>query len=190
MQRERAFTSYQDLWARYESRPSLWVEPQGDWGKGAVTLVEIPTGSEFYDNIVAYWDPAEPIRAGSEFSFAYRASWGEEPAGRPAVTVAASRAGQSLSAQPTPTRQFVVDFADPYKASTIDRRFGPVLPTVEMVTSAGVIFGTLVSELPQAGWRVAFQLDPYEAKSADLTLRLRFPDGRTAETWMYRWSRD
>ncbi|HET7525022.1 MAG TPA: glucan biosynthesis protein, partial [Burkholderiaceae bacterium] len=32
MQRDRSFTSYQDLEARYELRPSAWIEPQGEWG--------------------------------------------------------------------------------------------------------------------------------------------------------------
>ena len=35
-------------------RPSTWVEPLGDWGRGFVELVEIPTDREIHDNIVAY----------------------------------------------------------------------------------------------------------------------------------------
>ena len=27
---------------RYDLRPSAWIEPQGNWGKGKVTLMEIP----------------------------------------------------------------------------------------------------------------------------------------------------
>ena len=42
MQRDRAFLSYQDLEARYELRPSAWVEPMGDWGAGRVELVQFP----------------------------------------------------------------------------------------------------------------------------------------------------
>ncbi len=33
MQRKRTFADYQDLESRYEKRPSLWVEPIGDWGR-------------------------------------------------------------------------------------------------------------------------------------------------------------
>ncbi|MEM8750846.1 MAG: glucan biosynthesis protein G [Pseudomonadota bacterium] len=55
MQRPRRFEDYSDLEANYHKRPSLWVEPGEDWGKGAVTLVEIPADKEIYDNIVAYW---------------------------------------------------------------------------------------------------------------------------------------
>ena len=71
-QRNRDPATYQDFEAHYEQRPTLWIEPVGDWGRGAVMLVEIPSNSEINDNIVAYWQPQEPIPAGSEFSFAYR----------------------------------------------------------------------------------------------------------------------
>ena len=57
MQRKREFSDYADLEANYHKRPGLWVEPNGDWGKGTVTLVEIPADQEIYDNIVAYWRP-------------------------------------------------------------------------------------------------------------------------------------
>ena len=43
IQRERRFSEYEDLNARFDRRPSVWVEPIGDWGRGHVVLVEIPT---------------------------------------------------------------------------------------------------------------------------------------------------
>ena len=39
-------------------RPSLRVEPAGDWGEGSVRLIEIPSRLEADDNIVAFWVPA------------------------------------------------------------------------------------------------------------------------------------
>ena len=35
----------------YDKRPSLWVEPVGKWGKGAINLMEIPTTGETLDNV-------------------------------------------------------------------------------------------------------------------------------------------
>ena len=58
MQRKRTFIDYQDLESRYEKRPSLWIEPIGDWGQGVVELVEIPSDREVNDNIVAFWRAA------------------------------------------------------------------------------------------------------------------------------------
>jgi glucans biosynthesis protein len=192
MQRTREFADYRDLWAHYETRPSLWIEPQGDWGEGEVTLVEIPTSSEFFDNIVAYWQPARPIAGGTEFSFAYRASWGGEPGGEAAVTVKETRSGQALSARPIPVRQFMIDFADPaaaVAATSSERDFRAILPAVQVAASAGSVAGLLLTPLPDGtGWRAGFQLDPHEARSIDLRLTLTFPDGRAAEVWTYRWT--
>lgn len=60
MQRDRNFSSYQEIGAWYERRPSAWVEPKGNWGSGRVELVQIPTPDETNDNIVAYWVPDTP----------------------------------------------------------------------------------------------------------------------------------
>ena len=62
IQRDRAFADYEDDGVFYEKRPTVWVEPVGDWGEGAVQLVEIPTDAEIHDNIVAYWVPKEPVQ--------------------------------------------------------------------------------------------------------------------------------
>ncbi len=75
MQRERAFSDYQDLESRYEKRPSLWVEPIGDWGQGAVELVEIPSDREVNDNMVVFWRPHDPLRAKGEYLLSYRLHW-------------------------------------------------------------------------------------------------------------------
>ncbi len=74
LQRERSFAQYQDSSARLEARPSLWVEPQGDWGDGEVRLVEIPTQSETNDNIVAFWVSRWPAKQGSRHEYGYRLS--------------------------------------------------------------------------------------------------------------------
>ena len=57
VQRRRAFEDYGDLQVLYGRRPGAWVEPIGAWGEGAVSLVEIPTDTEYNDNIVAAWRP-------------------------------------------------------------------------------------------------------------------------------------
>jgi glucans biosynthesis protein len=127
-----------------------------------MTLVEIPTGSEFFDNIVAYWQPAHPIPAGSEYSFSYRASSGDEPPDHAAVWVKATRSGQKQSDHPIPVRQFMIDFWDPKLSSEASYpNLTAILPSSQVSSSAGSVDGLLVQALPDAsGWRVGFQLDP------------------------------
>ena len=53
LQRDRTFDHYEDDGVFYDKRPSVWIEPLNDWGRGAVQLVEIPTVDEIHDNIVS-----------------------------------------------------------------------------------------------------------------------------------------
>jgi glucans biosynthesis protein len=74
-QRDRRFASYEDLEARYDLRPSVWVEPVGAWGAGRVELVQIPTPDETNDNIVAYWVPDVAPKPLQPFDHEYRLHW-------------------------------------------------------------------------------------------------------------------
>jgi glucans biosynthesis protein len=75
LQRDRSFDHYQDDGVFYEKRPSLWVEPVGDWGPGAVSLFTLPTRKETDDNVVAFWTPGAPVKAGSRYRLDYRLHW-------------------------------------------------------------------------------------------------------------------
>jgi glucans biosynthesis protein len=187
MQRNRDFQNYQDLEARYEKRPSLWVEPVGNWGRGTVTLVEIPTDSEIHDNIVAYWSPREVIPAGTEYSFAYRLLWGQGPnASFGEAIVTSTRSGRAAISGPVPQRLFVIDykFPNPLQGVTTFK------PTASVKNSAGTVTNIVVAENPETdGYRVTFELDPQDHKLIELRLDLEFTDGRKAESWMYQWTR-
>ena len=186
IQRNRDFDSYQDVEASYERRTTLWVEPVGDWGRGTVSLIEIPSESEIHDNIVAYWAPREPIAAGSEFSFAYRLFWGQEPPLPPGgVHVAATRSGRAALGGPSPLRLFVID----YMTSTEIPDSPAVDPEPTVSASAGKVDHVVILRNPgTGGWRLTFQLDPEDAELIELRATLDFPDRRPAETWVYRWT--
>lgn len=71
LQRGRQFSRFEDLDDRYDLRPSAWITPKGEWGKGKIELVEIPTNDETNDNIVAYWTPDQLPEPGKEMNFKY-----------------------------------------------------------------------------------------------------------------------
>lgn len=75
LQRDRDPNHYQDPHYEYHKRPSLWIEPEGDWGKGSVELVHIPSDSDFNDNIVAYWVPEEKAVPGKPIQISYKQRW-------------------------------------------------------------------------------------------------------------------
>eukprot|EP01031_Cornospumella_fuschlensis_P021755 gene21755-26668_t len=58
--------------------PGLGTQPKGRWGAGSVQLVEIPTVDETFDNIVAFWHPAQPVQPGEELLVGYRLFWGSQ----------------------------------------------------------------------------------------------------------------
>lgn len=160
LQRERDFARYQDDGVFYEKRASVWVEPKGDWGDGAVSLVEIRTDDEIYDNIVAAWQPAAPAVAGSQFDFAYRLTWMKDaPVAPVAARFLAVRIGEGgVPGQPRPenTVKVVCDL-EGRGFEGLGRGDGVAL---KVGASRGVVSGEVV--YPIAGredWRAMFDLD-------------------------------
>ncbi len=181
IQRFRDFEHYQDAEAHYERRPTAWVEPLGDWGRGSVMLVEIPTVDEFSDNIVAFWRPAMPLRPGEETRFDYRLVWSQLlPVDQPLARVIATRGGRSILDERE--RVFVVDF------DLGDIALADVTP--KLGTSGGELKGLSVSALPGSNRaRVGFHYIPGDLRQAEF--RLSLVDGSGApvsEVWLYRWT--
>ncbi len=114
MQRDRRFGSFEDLEARYEMRPSVWVEPKGNWGAGRVELIQIPTPDETNDNIVAFWVPATAPKPGVPLTMEYRLSWQKETEQRPPLSwVVQSRRGHGWVRKPDDSIAMMVDFEGP-----------------------------------------------------------------------------
>jgi glucans biosynthesis protein len=181
IQRERDFDQYEDLGAKYHLRPSVWVEPIGDWGKGHVVLVEIPSSQEIHDNVVAYWRPDGDIAAGSEIALTYRLSWGwDAPDLNGLLRVERTLVGAGSNDR----RRFVVDFAGE-APSTVRAS------AVQLMAQAtpGSLHDAQITENPEInGLRLQFDLDPEGADLVEMRMELRAGERRIAETWVYRWS--
>ena len=88
----------------------------GDWGKGRVELVQLPTPDETHDNIVAYWVPAQLPAAGQPLELSYELAWqGDAQQRPPASWVTQTRRGYGFSklsaAEQASQPQYVIDFA-------------------------------------------------------------------------------
>jgi glucans biosynthesis protein len=175
MQRDPAFDHYQDDGVFYEKRPSAWVEPRGDWGAGAVTLVELSTDSETNDNIVAFWTPAVPARAGMSYDFAYTLRWiAGEPAPSPLARVVDSfrgAGGRPGHEQIKGTTKIVVDFAGPALAGLT--KASGVAPDLQ-VTRGRADAPSAYPVVGQAGrWRFTVDVTPAGADPVDVRVALR-----------------
>ncbi len=179
IQRKREFYYYQDLESHFEKRPSLRVEPIGDWGNGEVRLVEIPTNNEVHDNIVAYWRPKDPLKGKGEYAFTYRLHWGTGEK----LPLAEFKTTRSGAAGDT-NRLFVLDI-------TGDNLKGIKPDTVRGLVSAN--FGKIENVVSQpnletGGWRLSFNLNPEKNAAVELRAQLMQGDEPLSEVWVYRWT--
>jgi glucans biosynthesis protein len=179
VQRSREQGDYQDFENLYERRPSAWIEPMSDWGAGSVELVEIPSGRETNDNIVAFWRPAAALAPGRPAHFAYRITWSALPRLPKGVGMAvATRSGASIDGK---RRVFLVDFV-----GAGDKVDGLRL---DLGASAGKLSNvTLLSNAALHGMRAGFEIDPNGADLIEMRLRVMRGSTPITETWLYRWT--
>ncbi|WP_375281234.1 glucan biosynthesis protein [Pseudooctadecabacter sp.] len=181
LQRAQDYSDFADLQALYHNRPGAWIEPKGDWGRGSVTLVEIPTESEIYDNIVCYWRPDGGLAAGSETELSYRLTWGRDMTHGSGLPVLNTMIGSGFDNRGTVV---VIDFADsadvPDDLSDID---------IRLSSSAGELTPGVLQRNPLTnGPRLAFNFDAGDATLIEFRAQLRLAGAPLSEVWLYRWT--
>ena len=191
IQRDRDFDHYLDG-VGYEKRPTVWVEPVGDWGKGMVQLVEIPTDDETRDNICAYWLAGKPTRAGERLSFRYRLHWlGAEP-GFPVdrlakvVATRTGRGGEPRSREPRPADR--TKFCIEFRGEPLARLPDGAPPEPVIWSSRGSVSLVQVERVPDSPpehWRVFFDLAVDGKEPVDTRVFLRGGTRTLTETWLY-----
>ena len=191
LQRDKDFANYQDDGVFYDRRPSLWIEPKGDWGAGAIDLIEIPTDNETNDNIVAFWNPAAKPQAGQELLIGYRMFWGREaPVQPPLARTVATRTGIGGVIgfdRKAFSWRFAVDFAGGSFALLDPKTRVEAVVT----TTRGRIETTSARPLDAIqGWRAIFDLVPEANSLAPISLRLflRANGQPLTETWLYEYA--
>jgi periplasmic glucans biosynthesis protein len=191
IQRQRNFIQYQDAEAQYETRPSYWVQPLGNWGKGGVELVEIPSDEEIHDNIVAYWLPAQLPAVGKPLTFAYLLSaFASLPQWPPGARVVATRSsppsmGDNRGHFGPGARRMLIDFA----GGDLDGLEASQPLTAQISADGAQIDALTVQRVPQSGvWRVTFVVTPKQKKPIDLHCYLQLYGEVLTETWANQWT--
>jgi glucans biosynthesis protein len=190
VQRDRDQLHYQDPESSFQRRPSYWIEPLGDWGRGGVELVEIPTEEEIHDNIVAYWVPETPVQPKKPIPFsyllyAYSRSGGWPPGGKAISTrTGGILAGPSGQAATGGARRMVVDFA----GGDLDDLYAAQPVQAQITSNGGDVEDVTVQRLPQTAiWRVSFKFKPTGDRPVDLRCYLTLYGEALTETWTYLW---
>ena len=182
LQRDRRFQNYEDLETRHELRPNAWVVPVGNWGKGQVKLVEIPSRKETNDNIVAYWLPSVAPPVGQAFDIGYRidfqsADLVDANAGR----VTAMRIGVGDKEE---WKRFVIDF-EGQKLRSLGSST-PVKAVINVGADGQLVQQNLLRNPVNGGWRLSFQVRPPKGKPLELRAFLQAGDRALSETWSYQ----
>ncbi|WP_148297015.1 glucan biosynthesis protein G [Candidatus Sodalis pierantonius] len=193
LQRGRDFFQYQDLDDRYDLRPSGWVEPRGDWGKGHVKLVEIPTNDETNDNIVAFWTPEKLQDVGQPLEVAYRLHFSRDEDKihssdfayvKQTLRSAGDVKQTNLTRQPDGTTAFQVDFVgQPLKE--LDPA-APVASQISVGDNADVVENSVRFNPVTHGWRLTLRLKVKATKQpTEMRAALVNGDKTLTETWSY-----
>lgn len=189
MQRDRDFNDYQDDGTFYNKRPSIWVEPRGNWGEGAVQLVEIPTNDETHDNIVAYWLPKQHVAAGSHLSLDYRLYWQDPSPFIPqnvgyVVSTRIGRGGIVGGPAVPNSHKFVVDFeGGPLTGMTPRYDITPVVTLSRGKVDHPYVLKIVGTER----WRAVFDVIVDGKAPLDMRCYLRLGDKTLSETWLYQY---
>ena len=188
LQRDADFRSYMDAEAGYGTRPSAWVEPEGDWGRGHVVLTQLPTPDETNDNIVAFWTPAERLPGKQAHEFNYLVRFGNaDLADNPMARAVDSFLGDGTrigGGDAEGAVRVIVDFA----GGPLDERGAdaPVTARVTAMEEGEVLehFVEYVAALER--WRLSILVRP--AANRPLSLRAYLHEGEEAlsETWSYQ----
>lgn len=211
VQRDRSFSSYQDIEARYHDRPSVRVEPVQGFDHGNLHLIEMPTLDETNDNAILLWAPNPAPATGQAFHFHYRLRWLRDPAPTGLFAVRATRTG-------TPVQQpdqllMAIDFAKPLQPHakvgnpTWDDLAG-IKPVVTLNQKSVKLIHVGLTDLSMANvddlpaglgrspqlhmpqvLRAFFVLEPpKDLTQIDMTCELQDPTGKTlSERWVYLW---
>jgi glucans biosynthesis protein len=185
MQRDRQFSSYEDLESHYEQRPSVWVEPVGRWGDGRVELVQIPTPDETHDNVVAFWVPAETAAPKTPLNLEYRLHWQKDEEKRPPLSwVLQTRRGLGYMRKPDNTIGYTIDYVGPAL-----KKLAPDAKIESVVTIDGngeVVESNTYPNDITGGWRIALRVRRVDDKKpVEMRAYLRLNKETISETWSY-----
>ena len=189
LQRDKNPEHYLDFEAFYEQRPSAWVEPLDNWGKGVVQLVEIPSQQEIHDNIVAFWIPQEEIVPGKEYRYRYRLHWtGDAPVDSHLAKVTATYNGiggiSGLLEQDK--RKIVIDFSAPqidYLKEAIEN--GEV--SADISFSEGKFLGSHLIYNPLTKGPTLYMDFRPNGKTSEIRAVLKKDGKPVSEVWSYQW---
>lgn len=188
LQRDADFRSYMDAEAGYGTRPSAWVEPQGEWGEGHIVLTQLPTPDETNDNIVAFWTPSSKLQGGESYHYDYRVNFGKaDLAHSPMAQAVDSFVGDGTrvgGGDAEGAVRIIVDFAGgPLEGRDADT---PVTSGVTALEEGELLEHFVEYIAPLKRWRLSMLVRPAADRPLSLRAYLHQGEETLSETWTYQ----
>jgi glucans biosynthesis protein len=178
VQRDRNVDHYRDQEAMYHRRPSVWIEPQGNWGAGAIELLELDAPHEGIDNVAVWWVPERVDQSGAPVNLQYRVSFfSGDPPGH---TLGKATAFRVVRHSPE-LMDVEVDFA------------GTALAELPADTKLSVEVGSVRAEVKSAtcqkndggSWTAKLAVRPTREGPIELKATVKSQGQALTETWSY-----
>jgi glucans biosynthesis protein len=148
-----------------------------------VALIEIPTKGEIHDNVVNFWRPKEPLRAGGEYLYTYRLHWcWDSPMQTDLGRFVKFRTGAGNVPN---SRLFVLDIV----GGKLGNLPAEVALTAQVNNSAGrIVYPVLQPNPDLGGFRLSFNMVPERASAVELRAQIFRDAEPMSEVWTFRWT--
>ena len=181
MQRSRQYSDYLSYGMDYQKRPSAWITPTGgDWGKGHMVLVELPTNNETNDNITTFWVPEERVKPGQSMTFNYRMAWQGDKQTFPSLGyVSSTRYGHKAKKD-----TYVINF----RGGDLDSlpSWIAVKPMINIDGHASLASAWVSKDPASGGWRLEVTVKRSDTGPVRLRAKLAYHTHVLTETWIAR----
>ncbi|MEM4248308.1 MAG: glucan biosynthesis protein G [Candidatus Nanoarchaeia archaeon] len=186
LQRDRNFSSYRDLEAKYHMRPSVWIEPRDNWGQGYISLIEAPSTSEYNDNISAVWFPKQALEPGKSAEFSYRQIWFMDNKNLPPIGKVCSTYAYQPAGSPAELKKFIIEFYWPNVQADATSNTLDIHATAE---NAKIMNKHADYNFYENFYRVFFDAEVQDkSKPVELNVDICKEGKPITETWTYQWT--
>ncbi len=177
LQRDRDWANYRDDEAKYDRRPSVWIEPRDGWGRGRIELLELPAPHEGIDNIAAWWTPAEAVTPGKPLDLSYSVSFmsaepKEHHLGRAIATRVDRRDGRPVRVEVN----FTGESLNGVSGNSVEPK---------VLCQRGEVSNVRVEPESEGSCRLCFDVRPNGAEPLELSAVLQRGQEALTETWRY-----
>jgi len=181
LQRDTRFDHFQDSFAQYDRRPSVWVEPQSQWPKGHMELLELPGAHEGIDNIGAYWVPELPKNLEQGLPIAYRIHYFHGDLKTKCRDYLAAVQDVQVTREPDSKVHLSIEFKGPSLADLAPE----TAVNTQLQTIRGEVLHQEIVRRPNGRWTLKLVIRPESEAPFEIQVCLKDVNRKLTETWAY-----